>query len=769
MAFYRLLILFIPLLIIGGLRAQNTDSITEVVFSKSGGFYYEPFEIKLDAGGETIFYTLDGSIPNNGSKRYSSPILIDTTKVIRAVYYKNGKKTDIVTQSYIYGRTFDMPVVSIVTNPDDFFSFDNGIYVKGCCADSVIPYMGANFWENWERIVNIEFFEPDGTLGFNQIAGIKIFGGYSKWLPMKSLAVYARKYDGKNFKHKIFPTLPFKKYKTFLLRNAGGDFNNCHFRDAMLTQLGKDIGQEIQEDRPAIVYINGEYWGIHHLREKINEHYVHDHFGVNKDSVDMMRHRKDLQNGNRKHYLAMVKFLERNNFNDPENIHKLDSLMDIFNYIDYNITEIFVDNRDAGGNIRYWRAKADTGKWRWILYDLDMTMGIDDRKAFKRNTLERMTKKNDELWPDPPWSTLIIRKILENDSLKHYYVNRFADLLNTTYSSKSVIQKINYYHDLLKYEMPYHIKKWDNLRLETWERNIDKIKDFAGKRPFYCRQHIIDRFNVGDTIGVQISDVKNGFVQLNSLTIDSSFYGIYFTLNEIHLNPKPQIGYLFSHWDINGTKDTSSYLNLNLNNYDSIVTIRPFFKRLEMSRWNKIIVINELNNKKDTSNGINDWIELYNSSESIVSEKNWTVWDGKRLLHFDINIPSKGYFILTRDTTTFLDKYPEIINYSQANIHFGKSDSIFILDNFGKVIDSLFYIKSQKEELLSYSRKNPKYESTEKSYDWVKSTPGIKNSNFIKIQKKEVKPTNYLEYLSLILIVIGILSIAGYFILRKIR
>ena len=99
-------------------------------------------------------------------KDIQDTINLDKTTPIRAVAYKNGKPGKIVTHTYLIGREYNMAVISITGNPDDFFSFDRGIYVKGCCADSLPPYKRANFWKGWERRINIEFYEPTGELGF---------------------------------------------------------------------------------------------------------------------------------------------------------------------------------------------------------------------------------------------------------------------------------------------------------------------------------------------------------------------------------------------------------------------------------------------------------------------------------------------------------------------------------------------------------------------------------------------------------------------------
>ena len=164
-----------------------------------------------------VFYTLDGSKPSSGSTPYSNSISVNGITTLRVVGYLNGKRLETNTQTYFTERAYSLPVSSITTDPDNLWSGGRGIYAKGCCADSVQPYYGANFWKGWERPMNIEMYEPDGTVALNQEAGIRIFGGWSKGLPQKSLTIIARKkYGKKKFKYKLLPKLNQKKYKTFI-------------------------------------------------------------------------------------------------------------------------------------------------------------------------------------------------------------------------------------------------------------------------------------------------------------------------------------------------------------------------------------------------------------------------------------------------------------------------------------------------------------------------------------------------------------------------
>ena len=766
-------VLFILLfgLFTGNFYSQDLDS-TAVVFSVSGGIYKETIQLELSTLGEKIYYTTNGKIPSSSSKRYSDTIILDKTTPVRAVAYKNGKPGKIVTHTYLIGRDYTMAVISITGNPDDFFSFDRGIYVKGCCADSVPPYKRANFWKGWERRINIEFYEPTGELGFNQRVGVRIFGGFSKGLPMKSLAIISRKkYEKKTIKYPIFPNKDIKKYKSFVLRNSGSDFNNTQFRDALLTNLIEPLDVGIQAYRPAVVFINGSYWGIHNVREKINEYYLKSNAGANPDSVDIMKHRNDLLAGKRDHYLKMKKFINKTDFTDTAKIRYLNTLMEIDNFINYNITEVYVGNRDAGGNIRFWRPQTPEGRWRWILFDTDISFGISGKTSYKRNTLNKMTIKHNEAWPDPAWSTLIIRNLLENDSIKNVYINRFADHLNTIFSSKIVNFKIDSIQNLLKDEMPYHFKKWRSSNIERWERNVQKMKDYASNRPYYVRLHLMDRFDLSDTITVDIQnqDPKAGYVQINSIRVDTSFEGVYFKDAAPSVEAKAKYGYEFLKWhEFDSVASTKLFLA------ESAV-LKPIFQKKELSQYSSVIALNEISTHQDSIAVQGDWIELYNSSNVLMDLSGWKVVSGNNEFIFpdSSNIQSKGYLLLSAN-------YKEmalLTNVQVLNVPLGfglssKKDNILIMDSKGFMVDSLSYDIEinfptlNKSENRNIERVNPVLDIWKPS---VKSSPGMENDLFEPIKSEKIEKEDKSVFYIVIGVVLFTLLSATLLLLRKKR
>ncbi|CAG5076276.1 CotH kinase family protein [Parvicella tangerina] len=740
----RYAIFTILLLLINSFKTQQEVDV-DSLFSLRGGIYSTSQELVIDTSNNVrVFYTLSGSRPSTYSKEYhGEPFELTEPTVIRALFYQKGNKIGETTQSYIIGRTFNMAVVSIAVDTADFFSYSRGIYVKGCCADSVPPYLGANFWKGWEREINIEFYEPDNTLGFNQEAACRIFGGFSKGLPMKSLAIISKKkYGHDKFKYRIFPNKKIKKFNSFVLRNSGGDFNNTHFRDALLTDLTEPIDMDIQAYRPCVLYINGQYWGIHNVREKINEHYLDDNHNIDKDSVDLLKHRGDAQCGTTKEYKKLLKFLNDNSFESNEKIEELDSIMDIDNYIDYNITEIYVDNGDAGGNIRYWKEQKAGARWRWILFDLDLSFGIGSKTAYKENTLHQMTTLSNEKWPNPAWSTFIIRKLLENDSIRNIYINRFADHLNTIFSEKNVNFKLDSIYNMIKDEMPYHAERW-HTSMEKWNIRVDRMREFATKRPYYLRTYIMQKFNLNDTVKVSIGafDKKMGKVKLNSLKLKKPFEGWYFTDVPITIKAKPKMGYEFVKWE--GLESTDRKLTITLT---EAISITPIFKRKPTSELSGTIFINEVSIKQDSLTPSEDWIELANISADQQDLSGWyiTTKDKEKFkLPEGSTIGAHGYLVVCKRK----DDFQSVYNLSedllvQGDMDFGfssKKDHIKLWDADKNPVDSLKYKVKKDFPTIKDSVPRNLERVNPQLAEWQVAalvTPGAQNDGFKGIPKK---------------------------------
>lgn len=738
---------------------------TIIQFSQKPGFYSQAIELTLSApSGAKIYYSTDGSKPNSEAFLYKQPISIETNTVVKAKYYLNGTPSPTETATYIIGRKPNLPVVSISTHPDYFFSGQKGIYVKGCCADTVQPYKGANFWKEWEHPIHVEYFDENGVLAFSQDAGVRIFGGFSKGLPMKSLSIIARKkYGKKYFKYPLFKEKKIKKYKSFILRNSGGDFNKTHFRDALITQLTRPTKLPIQAYQPVVLYINGAYWGIHNAREKINEYYLKANFGANPDSVTIMKHRYDLQDGERKHYKKLLDFLRKNDLSDAAVVASLRKQMNIENFIDYNITQVYADNRDAGGNIRYWRPMGDSGVWNWILFDTDMSMGISDWKGYKTNTLVQMTSKTGEAWPNPAWSTFIVRKLLENEKLQNYYAERFTDYLNTIFSEQNVLHHIDSIQELLRPEMEHHQKKWGS-KMERWDRNVNVLRDFARNRPSYLRGFLAKKFNLGDTVHVSTKNIvsSNYTVWINDRKQKKEFDGVFFTQQPLRIKIEVKPGYQFVGWK----KVDQSEKEITLFPNEGLI-IEPEVIPLEKSsHWNDI-VLNEIAYSKKKSG---DWIEIYNASEKSVSINNWKIYvpeEGIYPIDVSLEMHPDEFFVLAENKEQLKTDFPSLdlrrtLQLKDLKLK-SKGFSLLLLDEEEKIVDSLSVLAPPKKGGISLTNVD---KNNHQITGWTPENASPNTDNPLALERKtRAKNRNsILFYGGLSLMVLGTILL---FIYRK--
>ena len=237
----------------------------------------------------------------------------------------DGKLTsEVKTENYLVEDKHDIPVLCINSDPDGLFGYNNGIFADGPGhthnADD-FPFTGANFFklQDVEREISFEWFEADGTKGVEFPAGIKIFGQYSRAIDQKSFAVYLRSSYGQDqVTYPFFRDYDVTTFKTLVLRISGQDCNSTKLRDAYFAQVVKDtMDLDYQEYRPCSVYINGEYWGLYNLREKLNENYIVSHYpGTKKGEIDLIKGNSAVRAGSDDDYKELRKYIQNHNLSN---------------------------------------------------------------------------------------------------------------------------------------------------------------------------------------------------------------------------------------------------------------------------------------------------------------------------------------------------------------------------------------------------------------------------------------------------------------------
>jgi len=673
-------------------------------FSQPGGFYSSSLNIEISAesSNAVICYTTDGSEPTEASNLFDNILNINSTTVLRARVFETGNlPSKVITQTYFINEDHNLPVISISSDPNNFWDDQTGIYIMGNNANSEFPYFGANFWEDWERPVHLELFEQDGTLGFSIDAGVKIFGGWSRAFSQKSLAIYARGgYGYSEINYQIFTDRTIDKFQAFVLRNSGNDWDHSMFRDGMMQSLVNDFNIETQAYKPCVVYINGEYWGIQNIREKINEHYIASHFDIDPNNIDLLENQGNPIIGDAENYNMLIDYIASHDLSIPQNYEYVKTQMDMENFIDYNVAQIYFDNTDwPGNNVKLWRPKSSEGKWRWILFDTDFGFGLYNDYAYNHNTLEFATDPGGPDWPNPPWSTLLLRKLLENEEFKNGFINRFADYLNTTFQSDKVLQMISSIKNIIDPEMGRHYDRWRNdlwwSSINNWNNHVQVLRNFALYRVAFIRAHILNKFNIDGLafVSLDISPQYSGRIKINTLMLEKyPWNGHYFKGIPIELTAFPNEVYRFDKWTGLSSPNSNSSVIIDLSEDLNLAAVF-----IEDSSSQNEIVINEINYNSSNDFNPEDWIELYNNSGSTVNLSSWLFKDSEddHIFTFpdSIFLESSGYLVLCRDTMAFSNLFPEVRNYL-GDFDFGLNNGgelIRLYDSSGNMVDSLTY------------------------------------------------------------------------------
>lgn len=668
-----------------------------VLFSKNSGIYEEGFVLMLstEAAG-TVRYTTDGSIPNSNSSIYQSPITIQqNTTVQAAIFEENLLPSEITSNTYLIDIEHDLPVLSIAFKNEDFFSETTGMYSFGTNYEEDFPHFGANFWKDLEKPVQLTFFENE-EVGFNTGAGAKVFGGWSRGNAQRSLSLFFRsQYGDSNLKYPLFEERAYDKYEALVLRNSGNDWQRTMLRDLTLTGLMQHSNVDIQAGKQIATYLNGVYWGIYNVREKINEHYLAALHNVPSEDITILERESSVIFGDNQAYVALLNFIGSNSLSITSNYEKVEAEVDIDNFIQYNVAQIYFDNTDwPGNNIKYWRHK--NGKWRWILFDTDFGFGIWNAEQYSNNTLAFALNPAGPAWPNPPWSTFMFRKLMENETFKKQFVNTFCDELNTRFLGPKVKAAIEINEAIVSNEMPRHIDKWGNTSMSAWRSKVDDMKNFASQRPIFMRGHIKSELNLPfhKQVNLKIDNPEGGSIQLNTIRVrEANWTGFYFPTVPISLTAVAKPGFSFSHWS--GEVD-SEEISIMVDP-NKIINLTANFTENTSTADQSEVLFNEINYNSNDETVVGDWIELYNNGSS----QDLTDWqfkddDDEHIFQFPVGtiLAADAYLVLTRDSEKFTARFPNVANYL-GNFDFGlssKGEFIRLFDSEGTLVDSVFYL-----------------------------------------------------------------------------
>ena len=521
----------------------NSIDNSTIIASLSSGYYETDTTLNLTCSNNShkIYYTLNGAQPSSQSLKYEGNItlttdnfgsndisLIPTTPlegpwplpthiwkapknvnkahVIRFAAFKDGvMKSQIYNSTFFIGpeksERYTMPVISLVTDSFNLFDYETGIYIPGKRFDEegfnwfpIGNYL--NRGRDWERVAHLSYFDTKGDIGFETKVGIRLKGGGSTSNPQKSLNIYFREeYGLKKLEYPVFKNSENTNFKRLAFRNSGNDFLKTHFKDAMLQSVFKQFNLDIQEYSPSVLFMNGEYWGIHIIREKFDKYYFKYKFGIDEDNVNILGICGTVEEGNNDDYKLLTNYFASNDISDAEHYEFIKGKLDIENFIDYQIAEIYYANYDwPCNNSKVWKTNDADAKWRHLIYDLDLSFAYSANSSYETPSLEHATSE-EEGWPHCTCSNLMFRSLLENEEFKTEFISRFVYHLKNAFQPSNILDSIKHFKTILHPEMQEHIDRWGYPKnMEDWYNKIETLNEFALNRSCFMKAHLIEFF-----------------------------------------------------------------------------------------------------------------------------------------------------------------------------------------------------------------------------------------------------------------------------------
>lgn len=647
--------------------AASEIVVTKPAFSKSSGFFAESFELTLSAPeGCSIFFTTDGSDPTPESSRYEEPISVfdissepniysnerdiadgytppknpvDKAMIVRAIAVDaEGRTSDIATNSYFIGYTDDdfitqMRVISLVTDPDNLFDYEKGIYVFGKVYDdwkaSPEYDRAARSWEipanftqsgkEWERPASMTVFEA-GTATYSADIGIRVHGGATRSAAQKSFNLYARSdYGVSKLEYDFFDGTLISEatgkvidsFDSLSLRNGGND-ETTKLRDRLNHEAvsDRDIGTLAQTE--CVVFLDGEFWGCYNLMEKQSKDYIADHYDVKAGDVCLIK-TDELSDGSEQGYAdyeMLKEFAKTSDFSKPEVYEEFCTLVDAQSFADYMATEMIIGNSDFGdNNYCLWKTEkikenkpyAD-GKWRFVLFDSEYGQGLYGQSNSGSSTFNTLKQKN-------CWLSKLFFGLLENNAeWRKMFVTTYFDLCNQNFNPNAMTSRISELIDTYVSPMAETYERFSMVNTSTWgghkqpgqqqtqptvdyatpyRNNVSSITNFWKQRQSNAKSILVNFLgnrvqNQKCSINV-ISNPSQGSVYCNTLTIDDETWnGDYLTMYPIALNAEGKDGYQFAGWKITCAEFVSGNeltANALIQAVESSVTVEAVYQR----------------------------------------------------------------------------------------------------------------------------------------------------------------------------------------------
>ena len=683
------IMLFLTVCSIIGLHIYSfKDKKDLIVLSHESGIYNESisFSIKSNKPGK-ILYTLDGEKPTVAGKNvleYTEPILMeceDETKTYSfqiCCFYEDGTMSEVFERNFIFDtegteRFSTTYVVSIVGNEDKLFGDEKGIFVRGnqfyhyleknSDVNVLAEVIPANYNEDIEVPVHMSMFSNDGEVLLEQNCGIKIYGNITRQHNQKSFRLYARySYDSQNeFVYPLFNNMISQKgnvqvdeWQRLSFHNSGNDNSYGFIRSTLMGELARQAGYpDVLLSESVTVFINGKYQGVYWLQNTFDDKYFKEKYGsylgemvVCEGTLSYMKPenaKTELEMMNCDSYNQFCQWLNTADLSSEENWYNVCETIDVENFAQYFALEYYTANIDwPENNVKVYRYQCDDvngeaykentvfdGKWRYLLFDTDYSLGL---KTFEFFGYDASVYRLQSFLNDDN-SAMLFRNLCQREEFVEIFVSNVLILMNTVFEEQNVSDTLEELNIKRYDELQYMVNETNILDGSIWESwgvgtgGMEKVEEewkeiitFANDRPQYVIGELDSIWESGTAIPVRISTQK-GDLLIKNMSVGREFNGVWLTNIPLQVACASENGFVVKGYLVNGEYVKGEKICLSqeqLNSYIEGVEIYPVFEKNEIES----LIIDEYE-----IDGTQDYIILRNNGSVTIDLSNYVITD----------------------------------------------------------------------------------------------------------------------------------------------
>lgn len=683
-------------------KAYSNEREPEPGFSLPEGFYTAKQSVGLTTTSLSaeIRYTTDGSEPLPTSTLYTgTPISVAATKVLRATCFSKTDKLpgkSVANTYFISGTGHAVPVLSVITDNSNLYG-GAGIF--------------DNWSQEWEKPCYVEYFDQNKKKQFEQFTGIQIDGGAggsrSNAQHSFRLEFDNKKYGEDDVDYPLLPDRPGRKdYKSIYLRNGSNQWLTFQFKDAMETKMMSNHTNNYYSGcTPVVVYINGAYFGLYEMREKLNDEFFEENYDATIDStfnlLSLSYYYNSILralNGSVDNFTTDYNNFMKINHYDANYLQKADKIIDLDYYTDYIAAQTWIADTDwPFNNIKIVKGDFTNNRWRFILQDLEWSLNPNGWTNSGFDHIEYMINKTSGSYIG------FWKELMKDQTYKKNFINRLADLMNSSYLPENTIGIAQSIYDASYSEMRAEYVRWGggeaqaNNRMSQYQSNMATFKSELTNRSNTVRNNIVSNFKLAGkyNIELQVQPEDAGVIQINTISPEEyPWSGVYFAGNPIRMEAKGMGNYVFDGWEPNAIiKNTANPVIES----DVKVSGYQFIAKFRLQRPETAVTISEISYNSGEEFPAGDWVELYNYGESVADLTGWYLSDSENdhqwTIPGEVVLEPNQRLVLASDKSKFSSVYPGVSNVL-GSFGFGLgslSDSVRLFNSTGKLIAGLKY------------------------------------------------------------------------------